>query len=104
MNSANTRAKREISDGQWLAEQETEVVWGWGTPARRLRAQRRANLILAGAAIDASSRVSGNWLRHRFLYREIPGSRTPHLCSRYITRVDCQSAGQRPPPGTSDLL
>src|ERR1019366_10480501 len=57
MNSANTRAKREISHGQWLAEQETEVVWGWGTPAGRLRAQRRADLILAGAAIDANSRV-----------------------------------------------
>jgi hypothetical protein len=48
MNSANTRAKREISHGKWLAEQETEVVWGWGTPAGRVRAQRRANLILAG--------------------------------------------------------
>jgi 2-polyprenyl-3-methyl-5-hydroxy-6-metoxy-1,4-benzoquinol methylase len=57
MNSASTRADREISHGQWLAEQETEVVWGWGTPAGRLRAQRRADLILAGAAIEANSRV-----------------------------------------------
>src|ERR1035438_794102 len=57
MNSASTRADREISHGQWLAEQETEVVWGWGTPAGSLRAQRRADLILAGAAIDANSRV-----------------------------------------------
>ena len=57
MNSADTRANREISHGQWLAEQNTEAVWGWGTPAGRLRAQRRANLILAGAGIDANSRV-----------------------------------------------
>jgi hypothetical protein len=42
----NTRAAREIRHGQWLAEQETDVVWGWGTPAGRHRAQRRAELIL----------------------------------------------------------
>jgi 2-polyprenyl-3-methyl-5-hydroxy-6-metoxy-1,4-benzoquinol methylase len=55
--SNDTRAGREIRHGQWLAEQETEVVWGWGTPAGQHRAQRRAELILSGAGIDEKSRV-----------------------------------------------
>jgi SAM-dependent methyltransferase len=52
-----TRYRDEIHHGQWLCHQETEVVWGWGTPAGRLRAERRASLILAGAAIGPDSRV-----------------------------------------------
>jgi 2-polyprenyl-3-methyl-5-hydroxy-6-metoxy-1,4-benzoquinol methylase len=53
----DTRAAREIRHGQWLAQQETEVVWGWGTPAGRLRAQRRAELIVRGTGMDENSRV-----------------------------------------------
>jgi len=55
--SNDTRAAREIRHGQWLAEQETEAVWGWGTPAGQHRAQRRAELILRGAGIDEKCRV-----------------------------------------------
>jgi 2-polyprenyl-3-methyl-5-hydroxy-6-metoxy-1,4-benzoquinol methylase len=51
------RAEREIRHGQWLASQHTEEVWGWGTPAGRLRAKRRAELILLGAALTENSRV-----------------------------------------------
>ena len=29
----NTRAEHEVSHGRWLAEQDTEKVWGWNTPA-----------------------------------------------------------------------
>jgi SAM-dependent methyltransferase len=45
------RAGNEIAHGRWLAERDPELVWGWGTPAGRLRAQRRAGLIAAGAAL-----------------------------------------------------
>jgi 2-polyprenyl-3-methyl-5-hydroxy-6-metoxy-1,4-benzoquinol methylase len=55
--SGNTRAAREIRHGQWLAERETEVVWGWGTPAGQFRATRRAELILRGTGMDENSRV-----------------------------------------------
>jgi 2-polyprenyl-3-methyl-5-hydroxy-6-metoxy-1,4-benzoquinol methylase len=55
--AASDRARREIRHGQLLAAQDTERVWGWDTPAGRLRAQRRAALILAGARIDPDSRV-----------------------------------------------
>ncbi len=53
----NTRAEHEVSHGRWLAEQDTEKVWGWNTPAGRLRAQRRAQLIVDGARVQRCSRV-----------------------------------------------
>ncbi|HEY3939666.1 MAG TPA: class I SAM-dependent methyltransferase [Bryobacteraceae bacterium] len=55
--SEDTRAAREIRHGQWLAEQETETVWGWGTPAGQLRAKRRADLIMDGSGLNEKSRV-----------------------------------------------
>jgi 2-polyprenyl-3-methyl-5-hydroxy-6-metoxy-1,4-benzoquinol methylase len=51
------RAEREIKHGEWLAAHDTETVWGWGTPAGRIRARRRADLIVAGAALSAGKRV-----------------------------------------------
>lgn len=51
------RAEHEISHGRWLAEQDTERIWGWDTPAGRLRAQRRARKIMDAAAVKPSSRV-----------------------------------------------
>lgn len=42
---------REIEHGSWLAHNNTETVWGWGTPAGRLRAKRRAQLIAQGAGL-----------------------------------------------------
>jgi 2-polyprenyl-3-methyl-5-hydroxy-6-metoxy-1,4-benzoquinol methylase len=53
----NTRAKHEVSHGRWLAEQDTERVWGWNTPAGRFRAQRRAQKIIDGARVQRTDRV-----------------------------------------------
>ncbi|MDQ1331284.1 MAG: hypothetical protein QG578_1552 [Thermodesulfobacteriota bacterium] len=53
----NTRSKNEITHGKYLAEGNTELIWGWGTPAGRLRAQRRANLITTGAKLGTGIRV-----------------------------------------------
>ena len=53
----NTRAEHEVSHGRWLAEQETEKVWGWNTPAGRFRAQRRAQRIVDVARVQRFSRV-----------------------------------------------
>lgn len=53
----NERAEHEVSHGRWLAEQDTEKVWGWNTPAGRLRARRRAQKIIDGARIQPKSRV-----------------------------------------------
>jgi 2-polyprenyl-3-methyl-5-hydroxy-6-metoxy-1,4-benzoquinol methylase len=53
----NTRAKHEIEYGKYLAEGNTELIWGWGTPAGRIRAQRRASLIATGARLVPGMRV-----------------------------------------------
>ena len=53
----SSRHDREIMHGKWLAAHETETVWGWGTPAGRLRAQRRANLVAEGANLRPGMRA-----------------------------------------------
>lgn len=53
----DSRAEHEVSHGRWLAEQDTEKVWGWNTPAGRLRALRRAQRIIDGAELRTYSRV-----------------------------------------------
>lgn len=46
-----SRAEHEIAHGKWLSERDAEWVWGWGSPAGRLRARRRADLIAGGAQL-----------------------------------------------------
>jgi 2-polyprenyl-3-methyl-5-hydroxy-6-metoxy-1,4-benzoquinol methylase len=46
-----TRSRREIQHGRWLADGKAEKIWGWDTPAGRLRAVRRVNLLVAGAGL-----------------------------------------------------
>lgn len=36
------RAEHEIQHGEYLAGEDTELIWGWRTPAGRVRAKRRA--------------------------------------------------------------
>jgi 2-polyprenyl-3-methyl-5-hydroxy-6-metoxy-1,4-benzoquinol methylase len=52
-----SRAEREIIHGRWLADRDTEEIWGWETPAGRLRAKRRAQLIIAGAGLREGQRA-----------------------------------------------
>src|SRR5262245_15197283 len=37
--------------GEKLARGDAESVWGWGSPAGRVRARRRGSLIAAGAGL-----------------------------------------------------
>ncbi|MFC1859885.1 class I SAM-dependent methyltransferase [Thermodesulfobacteriota bacterium] len=53
----NERAEHEIRHGEFLAEGDTELIWGWGTPAGRVRARRRAKLIEIGARLGPDSHV-----------------------------------------------
>lgn len=57
LSRQSIRAEHEVIHGRWLAEQDTEKVWGWNTPAGRLRARRRAQRILDGAGVQQGSRV-----------------------------------------------
>ena len=45
------RAAHEIAHGVFLAQHSAEHIWGWGTPAGRIRAQRRGMLIANGAGL-----------------------------------------------------
>jgi 2-polyprenyl-3-methyl-5-hydroxy-6-metoxy-1,4-benzoquinol methylase len=50
-HSKSLRAKREIKHSQYLAQADTEKIWGWGTTAGRIRARRRADVIARGARL-----------------------------------------------------
>lgn len=45
------RGSSEVAHGHMLAEKNPEEIWGWGSPAGRLRARRRAALIAGGAGL-----------------------------------------------------
>jgi len=51
------RAAHEIQHGEFLAQGDTEQIWGWDSPAGRVRAKRRAELIGLGAQLGPDSRV-----------------------------------------------
>ena len=63
------KAKHEIEFGKVLAQSAPEEIWGWGTPAGKLRAIRRAKLIIKHAEIDHTTSVleigcgNGNFTR-----------------------------------------
>ncbi len=52
MSNNTQRSQHEIEHGKKLAQDDTELLWGWGTPAGRLRAKRRADLIANGAHLQ----------------------------------------------------
>jgi len=55
--SQTSRKEHEIQHGEWLAARDTEKIWGWDTPAGRLRAKRRATLVSEGAKLKPGDRV-----------------------------------------------
>lgn len=55
--SPSSRAAHEIDHGKKLARSDPELIWGWGTPAGKLRAMRRAEVIASGAQLGPSLRA-----------------------------------------------
>lgn len=53
----SSRAENEIRHGKYLAESDTERIWGWGTPAGRLRALRRAGIIIDSGGLRPGMKV-----------------------------------------------
>ncbi len=49
--------ENEISHGSFLAENDPEKIWGWDTPAGKIRAERRAELIIGGAGLKSGMKV-----------------------------------------------
>jgi len=56
-NKISARAEREITHGKILAQNNPEIIWGWSSPAGKLRARRRANLIAKGANLKSEMKV-----------------------------------------------
>lgn len=56
-SKGSNRLANEVEHGKYLAAGSAEDIWGWGTPAGRLRAHRRATLIAEGARLGPSSTV-----------------------------------------------
>ncbi|MEW6386045.1 MAG: class I SAM-dependent methyltransferase [Thermodesulfobacteriota bacterium] len=51
------QAEQEIAHGRMLAQGDTELTWGWGTPAGQIRARRRAALIAQYAGLGPGVRA-----------------------------------------------
>jgi len=49
--------QREVMHGKRLAASDAEGIWGWGSPAGQVRAQRRAKMIMESARLGAESKV-----------------------------------------------
>jgi 2-polyprenyl-3-methyl-5-hydroxy-6-metoxy-1,4-benzoquinol methylase len=56
-NVYSDRSIHEIEHGKMLAESEAEILWGWGTPAGKVRAERRSALITTAAKITQEHKV-----------------------------------------------
>jgi len=57
MTAATTRADREIRHGQRLAAGDPDAIWGWRTPAGKLRAARRGAIIARGGRLEPGVRA-----------------------------------------------
>lgn len=47
----------EVEHGKKLSQHDPELIWGWGSPAGRVRAKRRARLIAQGAFLKSGTRA-----------------------------------------------
>jgi 2-polyprenyl-3-methyl-5-hydroxy-6-metoxy-1,4-benzoquinol methylase len=56
-SAGNSRFENEIAHGKYLADGGAERIWGWGTPAGKLRAERRARLIVEGTRLRPGARA-----------------------------------------------
>jgi len=56
-NTENTKVQNEIVHRKFLAESGAEAAWGWETPAGKVRAQRRAELIINEICMQKGMRI-----------------------------------------------
>jgi 2-polyprenyl-3-methyl-5-hydroxy-6-metoxy-1,4-benzoquinol methylase len=56
-NMSSIRAKHEIKHSKILSLSDPELIWNWNTPAGRLRAERRAELITNGSGLGPGVRA-----------------------------------------------
>jgi len=51
------KTENEISHGSFLAENDAEKIWGWDTPAGKIRAKRRSEMIIREAGLKPGRKV-----------------------------------------------
>ena len=56
-NISSIRAKHEIKHSKILSQSDPELIWNWNTPAGRLRAKRRAEMITKGSGLGPGVRA-----------------------------------------------
>jgi 2-polyprenyl-3-methyl-5-hydroxy-6-metoxy-1,4-benzoquinol methylase len=56
-NMSSIRAKHEIKHSKILSLSDPELIWNWNTPAGRLRAKRRVELITKGGGLGPGVRA-----------------------------------------------
>ncbi|MBF0102250.1 MAG: class I SAM-dependent methyltransferase [Desulfobacterales bacterium] len=56
-NRCDQKRINEIEHGRRLSTQDTETVWGWGTPAGQIRAKRRGQLLIQAVDLKANMRI-----------------------------------------------
>jgi SAM-dependent methyltransferase len=52
-----SRVENEIAHGAWLAGRDAVETWGWGSPAGKRRANKRAARIIEGAGLHSGLRA-----------------------------------------------
>lgn len=57
MFSSDSRSQNEIVHGQHLASGNPELMWNWGTPAGKVRARRRGQLLIESAGLKTGMKV-----------------------------------------------
>lgn len=53
----SSKIDHEVEHGRLLSAGDTELIWGWGTPAGQLRAKRRGHMIAEGADLRPGMNV-----------------------------------------------
>jgi 2-polyprenyl-3-methyl-5-hydroxy-6-metoxy-1,4-benzoquinol methylase len=51
------RVQHEIEHGRKLANEDTELAWGWGTRAGSLRVEQQSSLVIRGAGLKPGMHV-----------------------------------------------
>jgi 2-polyprenyl-3-methyl-5-hydroxy-6-metoxy-1,4-benzoquinol methylase len=54
---SSIRAKQEIKHSKILSQSDPELIWNWNSPAGRLRAKRRAEIIIKGSRLGSGMRA-----------------------------------------------
>lgn len=97
------RLRREIEHHRGLAARDVERVWGWDSPAGRLRADRRARLFVALGAIGPGVRVLELGCGSGEFTRRLAATGARLVALDLSAELLARARGRTPPPGARFL-